>query len=372
MWSCIAHTIPLYALYSLLFVDAGVSPGRVSALLAIWSGIGIIAEVPSGALADRFSRRAAMVASGVLQAVGYAVWIAAPGFTGFAVGFALWGFGGALSSGTFEAMLYEGLAASRSEDKYQLAIGRTTSAGLLAQIPAAGLATGLFALGGFALVGVVSVAMCLVAAAVAATMPDHRPVSAEVVDEPGYLETLRVGVRVVWALSTVRSAAIAVALLFGLDAMEEYFPLQIQSWGVRTTWVPIVVLTIPLGGALGSALAGRGTRLVDRTQGLMLGGAALLGAAAWWSSPAGVVAIVAFYGLYRFVLSVADARLQQQLPSASRATATSVVALGGELVGIAVFGLWAAGGLALMAVAVVLVAAISRRRLRSARRRCRA
>jgi hypothetical protein len=158
----------------------------------------------------------------------------------------------------------------------------------------------------------------------------------------------------------VRIAAIAVALLFGLDAMEEYFPLQIQSWGVHTPWVPIVVLTIPLCGALGSALAGVGARSADRALWFMLGAAALLGVAAWLSSPAGVVAIAAFYGLYRFVLTVAEARLQRQLPSASRATATSVVALGGELVGIAVFGLWAAGGLALMTVAVVLVAAVSR------------
>jgi len=343
-----------------LFVENGLSQGHVSALLAIWSVVGIIAEVPSGALADRFSRRGALVASGVLQAIGYAVWIAAPGFVGFAAGFALWGVGSSLSSGTFEAMLYEGLAASRSEHRYPLVIGRTTSAGLLAQIPAAGLASGLFALGGFALVGWASVVVCLLAAAVAVTMPDHRPAPDVAIDEPGYVETLRVGLRVVGATPLVRIAAVAVAVLFGLDAMEEYFPLQIQAWGVRTTWVPIVVLTIPLGGALGSALAGVGARSADRALGLMLGGAALLGLAAWWSSPAGVVAIVAFYGLYRFVLSVAEARLQRQLPSASRATATSVVALGGEVVGIAVFGLWAAGGLALMTVVVVLVAAISR------------
>jgi hypothetical protein len=82
----------------------------------------------------------------------------------------------------------------------------------------------------------------------------------------------------------------------------------------------------------------------------------LLAVAAWWSRPAGVVAIVAFYGVYRFVLSVAEARLQRRMPSSSRATATSVAALCGEIVGIGVFGLWAFGGTGLVAVVVLLAA----------------
>lgn len=363
MWSFVAHTIPLYAFYALLFIDNGLSHAQVSALLAIWSTVAIIAEVPSGALADRFSRRHALIASGALQAIGYAIWIAAPGFTGFAVGFVLWGSGGALSSGTFEALLYDGLAASRSEDQYPRVIGLTTSVGLLAQVPAAVLATALFAIGGYPLVGWVSVGVCLLVALLAATLPDHRPATDHAGHDPGYFETLRDGMRSVRSVPAVRRAAIAVALLFGLDSMEEYFPLQIELWGVRTTWVPVVVLTIPLGGALGAAFAGRGARWSDRALGIMLGVAGvLLWIAVMWARPAAVIAIVGFYGVYRCVLSVAEARMQRQMPSASRATATSVAALGGELVGIAVYGVWALGGLGLITVVVIVVAVAMPRR----------
>ena len=55
---CWSDAVPLYPLYALLFTDTGLSGGQISLLFAIWSTVGIVAEVPTGALADRFSRRA--------------------------------------------------------------------------------------------------------------------------------------------------------------------------------------------------------------------------------------------------------------------------------------------------------------------------
>jgi MFS family permease len=133
----VADVIPLYPLY---------------ALFAIWSGVAILAEVPSGAIADRFSRRGSLVAAGVLQAAGYAVWISLPGFAGFAAGFVLWGLGGSLVSGSQEALLYDGLDAVGAAEHYALVQGRVATAGLISQFPAAGAATVLFAIGGYPLV----------------------------------------------------------------------------------------------------------------------------------------------------------------------------------------------------------------------------
>ncbi|MGH2688036.1 MAG: hypothetical protein ACRDKW_04405 [Actinomycetota bacterium] len=48
-----------------------VTGAQISALLIVWSAVGFAAEIPSGAVADRFSRRRTLVASGVLQAAGY-------------------------------------------------------------------------------------------------------------------------------------------------------------------------------------------------------------------------------------------------------------------------------------------------------------
>ena len=64
----LADLVPIYPLYALLFADSGLSDAEISALFALWSAVGIIAEVPSGALADRFGRRTALVVGALVQA----------------------------------------------------------------------------------------------------------------------------------------------------------------------------------------------------------------------------------------------------------------------------------------------------------------
>jgi len=81
----------------------------VSALFALWSLTGFVLEVPSGALADATSRRALLVVAQLLTAAAFAVWVLAPSFAAFALGFALWGVAGALQSGALEALAYEEL-----------------------------------------------------------------------------------------------------------------------------------------------------------------------------------------------------------------------------------------------------------------------
>lgn len=329
----------------------------MSLLFAIWSAVGFVAEVPSGALADRFSRRGALALSGVAQAVGFALWVTLPGFTGFAVGFVLWGLGGTLASGAFEALLYDGLADVGAEEHYARISGRAVAAGLVAQVPAAFGATVLFTVGGYAAAGWVSVGLCLGAAALATRFPEPPRTA---VDEagPGYLATLRAGVREAAASPTVRAALVAVALLTGLDALEEYFGILAVDWGVPTALVPLATLAIPLAGAVGAALGGRAYRLPAPVLAGLFGlGLAGLAAAGIAAHPAGLVAVTAFYGLYRTVVVVADARLQERIAGRARATVTSVAALNTEIACFAVYGTFALGGLLPVAVLWLLVAA---------------
>ena len=164
--------MPLYPLYALLFVEAGLTEAQISALFALWSAVGIVAEVPSGAVADRWSRRSCLGAAGILHAAAFAVWMLVPTFGGFAAGFAVWSIGGALVSGAQEALLYDSLAAVGEQERYVHVQGRVTAAGLIAQLPAAGAAAVLVAVGGFPLVGWVSVGVCLAGAGLAARLPE--------------------------------------------------------------------------------------------------------------------------------------------------------------------------------------------------------
>src|SRR3954447_4353813 len=153
VWAALSELVPYYPLYALLFLDTGLSDAQISVLFGIWSVTGFLAEVPSGALADRWSRRGVVVLASVLQAAAFALWTAAPELWAFAAGFVVWGVGGALVSGASEALVYDGLTEVGAEDSYVRVNGWMTATELLVQVPTAFAAAGLFAVGGYPLVG---------------------------------------------------------------------------------------------------------------------------------------------------------------------------------------------------------------------------
>lgn len=357
-WALLADVMPIYPLYALLFTDSGLSGAEVSALFAIWSGVAILTEVPSGALADRFSRRNCLVFAAVFQGAGYAAWMLMPSFAGFALGFVLWGVGGSLVSGAQEALLYDGLADAGAQGRYAQVNGWVTAVQLGAQVPAAVLATSLFATGGYAPAGWASVGACLAAAFVAARLPEpSRGRAPDEKEDAGYFATLRAGLVTAAHRPGVRGMLLAVAALTAFDAVEEYFPLILAGWGLPTVIIPVADLPIVLAGVAGAALAGAASRLGPWALGAVLGVAMLLfGGAGLAGHPAGLVAVALFYGIYRAVLVVVDARLQERLESRSRATVTSVAGVGSEVAAFGIYAAWALGEVPVVAVFGLLLA----------------
>jgi hypothetical protein len=366
-WTALSELVPLYPLYALLFADTGLSEAEISALFAVWSVTGLLAEVPTGALADRWSRRGALVLASLLEAAGFVLWTAAPATASFAAGFVLWGVGGALASGSAEALVYEGLASAGAADAYTRVSGRMGAATLVAQVPTAFAATALFAAGGYALVGWVSIGTCLVAAALASRFPEapRVPDGDAAAEVRSFTRTLWGGAVEALRRPGLRAVVVAAALLGGIDGVEEYWPLMAGDWGVPATAVPLATLAIPLVGAVGAALADRVSRRPARELlGLLVLAGALLGIAAVWARPAALAAVAVFYGLYCAVLVVAEARLQDRITGPHRATITSVAGLGVELASLPVFAAWTVGGtgaVALLVLAVVPLVAVGLR-----------
>ncbi|HEY4457309.1 MAG TPA: MFS transporter [Pseudonocardiaceae bacterium] len=362
----LTEAVPLFSLYSLLFASSGLSGAQISALFVIWCVTGILTQVPTGALADRFSRRYCVAAAGLLQAGGYAIWTLFPHFAGFAAGFVGWGIGGSLFSGALEALLYDGLAAHDAQEQYARVWGWEIATGLLAQAPAAGAATLLYHLGGFTLVGWVSTIGCLCGGLAALRIPEspHATEPSDS-DDLGYLATLRLGAREAMHMPRVRLAILAVAALVAFDGTEEYFPLLANDWGVPTGWVPLAVVGIPLLAAGAAALSGRANRLRPRTLAVLLAIAfTLFGIAGLVRAPIGLAAVALGYGLYRLVEVVANARLQDRIDGAQRATVTSIAGLGGDLSAIALYAVWPLGQLVLVAALGIAVAVALPRWLR--------
>ena len=73
-WQALDEAMPVFPVYALLFADAGLSVAQISVLLALWSVVGLVLEVPSGAWADTVSRRALLAGGAVVYAAAFATW----------------------------------------------------------------------------------------------------------------------------------------------------------------------------------------------------------------------------------------------------------------------------------------------------------
>ncbi len=325
--------VPLYALYALLFADHGLNTAQISSLLALWSVTSFLLEVPSGAWADTVSRRGLLGFSGVLVAAAFTLWTLAPSYLGFALGFVLWGVSSALESGTFEALIYDELAAREQTDAYARLMGYARAAAEIAVVVAILAAAPLYGVGGYALVGWVSVAMAGLHTAICLLLPTApkavgdraeagarthpagahpagphaAPVAGPVAADPHavavaastadgsagrsavgidcagtesrvmrYPAMLRAGLGETWRVRRVRRGVALGALLFGITAYDEYFALLAQSAGVSTTVVPMLIGITVAGSMAGTLLAGRTSALSARTLAWMVAAGAVL------------------------------------------------------------------------------------------------
>ncbi|TMR08058.1 MFS transporter [Nonomuraea turkmeniaca] len=357
-YTFLGEFILLYPVYTLLFMDTGLSVAETSSLLIIWSVTGMVLEVPSGAWADAVSRRLLLCLGPLLAGAGFALWTIAPSYWAFAVGFVLWGAEGALVSGAFEALSYEELERLGQEGRYATVMGRAESVGLVAVAASMGLALPVFAAGGYPAVGVASVLACVLCAATALTLPEHRtpPTAAE----GSYLAVLRAGFNEARSDRRVLDALLLVSFVTAIwGALEEYVPYLGAETGLSKTAIQVVTLVVWLGATAGGLLAGTAQRMPARAYALTIGAAAVaMAAGALSGHAAGFVLIAVAFGAFQMTGVVADARLQERITGPARATVTSVAGLGENLVTLAVYAVYgaASSGLSHGATFALLVA----------------
>ncbi len=355
-YAALGEFVLLYPLYALLFDETGLTVAQISSLFVIWSLSSVLASVPAGAWADVVPRRYLLAAAPLLAACAFVLWLLRPGYWAFALGFVLWGAGGALSSGSLEALVYTELARRGASDRYARVMGVTRALDVAAVGAATLLAIPVMAHGGYAAVGAASVAACVLCALAALALPEHRaaaggPASADGVtgtgeaeEAPsGYLDALRGGLAEARSSRRVRGAIVLVVAVTGFwEALDEYVPLLVAESGVPAATVPVAVLVVWTFVLLGGLLAGPASRLPVRVLAVLVGLAApAIAAGALLDGPVGWVLIGVGFGLCQTAGVVADARLQDRITGPSRATVTSLAGLGTDALTTASYLLYA-------------------------------
>ncbi|MFI7608389.1 MFS transporter [Micromonospora sp. NPDC049366] len=380
-YAFLSQLVLLYPVYALLFADTGLSVWQISSLFVIWSASSILLEVPSGAWADAVSRRLLLCLAPLVTAAGYGLWVLSPSYPAFAVGFVLWGFGGALASGALEALVYTELDRRGAAGRFPRVLGRTRSAEMLGALASSVLAGPVLAVGGYPAVGGASVLACGLAAALATRLPEHPvtpPAAGEAGDDLGWWASLRAGVVEARAVPAVRAAVLLVAGVAAVwGALDEFTPLLARDTGVDTAVVPLLLLPIWAGVTVGGLLAPAGERLGARGYAALLTLAALaLAAGALTDHPAGFGLLAVAFGAGQLAGVLAEARLQARITGPSRATVTSLCGMATDVMiigGYLAYGLvataagnalaFAAAAVPYLLVAVLLVAARRRRRV---------
>ncbi|MGC4111252.1 MAG: MFS transporter [Nocardioides sp.] len=341
--------MPLYAVYSLLFADHGIGAAQISLLFVIWSLTSFVCEVPSGAWADSFDRRRLLVLSAAIYAVAFASWTLWQTFAGFALGFVLWGLSSSLMSGTFEALVYDELAERGLSESYPGLIGWAHSTAMVANLVATASAALLIRLGGYPVVGWVSIGFAVVQGLLAWTLPvstrarhaPREPQDAEQIASH-YLRMLRAGLAESRRHPDVRRVLLLAAAMVGLTAYDEYFPLVARAHHVATGTVPLLIAVTVAGQAVGTALTGWSARLRGRAvAGLLAVGGVLVSVGALVTPYAGFVAIGVGYGMLNNAMLVGETRLQDTITGPARATVTSVLGLLEEVVALSVYAAFA-------------------------------
>lgn len=315
--------ILIFPFYTVMFVDAGLKPVDITVSLTAWSVTSFLLQVPSGVIADRWSRRQILAWAQLARGVGFAVWLVYPHFWGFFAGLQLWGIKSAFTSGTYEALLYDELKLRGMAPEYTRIFGRTRavqSGGVLL----AALGAAVVVRFGYAATLTASLVSVALAAATALSLPAAPPAASA--SEHGYLAHLRLGLAASFRDPTVLSVLAFSAIVLSLGAaLEEFWPIFGAKVGLTRPVIAVFVggqnaieMIVSLLAYRLSGLPTRGFYLLFAVSGLVL-----LAAGGLFTPPA-MLLLAAYSGLMKLVAVVFEGQLQHLIPSGQRATVSSV------------------------------------------------
>ncbi|MXZ62721.1 MAG: MFS transporter [Chloroflexi bacterium] len=107
-----------------LIEDRGLTLGQVLLLEAVVFGAVVVAEVPTGVIADRYTRRLSLLLGSLFSAVAFVVFGLASSIELLMGSYVLFAIGGALMSGADEAFLYDSLRAVGRSEEFAGVFGR--------------------------------------------------------------------------------------------------------------------------------------------------------------------------------------------------------------------------------------------------------
>lgn len=315
---------PIWVLY--LTDMRGFSLTQVSGLEALFWVVIVFAEVPTGAVADRFGRRTSLMLSAASTTAAILVFGLATNYWIVLVSYVVWGFGLTFQSGADSALVFESLKAVGRERDYQRVAGvgwgifsLGTLAGMLAGAPIAAATDLAFPI-------LLSSAIAFMALLMAATMKEPELAHDEV--RLGYRALIAESARTAWRLPAVRTMLVLSAVLMASTNASFIFAQPfLHAHDVSTQMLGVAQSPMRLGGIMGAVLAYRAVGAFGMRPTLVAAAAvigvsyAVIGA---WDSVFAFAALAPITLMSYLMLPIVSDYLNVRIPSSQRATILSI------------------------------------------------
>jgi MFS family permease len=351
-----------YAIYTIFFNLRGMSIFQISMLMILWCVSSLVLEVPTGALADTWSRRKMMALAPLIKSLCFVAWFyAGHNFWLFALGFGLWSLGSSFKSGTSEALLYDTHVYYGKTTEYEKTISRQRFYLELA-LGFSVISGGFIAAYRMDLAILLSVVPLLFSAVIAWQLEDTP--RTELRAQVHYWQHMRLAFREIARNRLLIYLIVYAAAVDVFGALEEYDQLYYRLVGIPIAIFGIISFAYSMLSALTARIAYRLKGysfifyLLPFISGLML-------IIVWrYPSPVAIAVYILSGALLTPLGILTEARIQHNITGVSRATVTSAIAL---LYGIPVYDLpyglignkWQAPALFLAgAIQLLLLAAI--------------
>ncbi|HYM16459.1 MAG TPA: MFS transporter [Dehalococcoidia bacterium] len=200
---------PIWVVY--LQVQRGLSLTQITLLDTPFFFLMVLAEVPTGAIADRFGRRWSLMLGSSLFAVAVFVFAIADSYPVILLSYGAWGLGLTFQSGADVAMLYDSLKSAGREEDFQKINSRLTAVRSLAVLIAILIGAPIAEATSYSFPIMISAGIALLAVPVAFSM--HEPAFERDDSHSRYLQTLVTGIRESWEQPALRYIILASAML---------------------------------------------------------------------------------------------------------------------------------------------------------------
>jgi len=257
IYKFISECLPIYAFYTILFIERGKSVTDIAVLIALWSAFSIVFEIPSGILADRWNRKNMLAIATILQGICFVIWFFSHTFFMFALGFVFWAIAGAFVSGTEEGLIYDNLKSDGREEDFTKVYGKANfyaNTGTIVGIVSAGIMVNFITIEAIALV---SAAICLINVIFALQIREKNFYAKRLDEESiGFFETFKQAGGFIKGSGVALAAILFMVLFTSLGGyLDEFDALIINDFGLGNIWVSVILSVRFAFIALGDILA---------------------------------------------------------------------------------------------------------------------